>query len=94
MRTVLKMNGYPKKFIDKAMETRQHVREKTDYKSSVSLPYIGSASDKIERILKKLVFSYTILVKTSCFDLSAHIRIRLMNFRNLVCTAFQVNVVW
>ena len=53
LRSVLKMNGYPKKFIDNAMKTRQHVREKTEYQSSVSLPYIGSASHKIERILKK-----------------------------------------
>ena len=38
--------------MDTAMKTRQHVREKTEYHSSVSLPYIGSASHKIERILK------------------------------------------
>ena len=50
LRSVLKMNGYPKKFIDYAMKT-QHVREKTEYQSSVSLPYIGSDSHKIERIL-------------------------------------------
>ena len=36
-----------------AMKTRQHVREKTEYQSSVSLPYIGLASHKIERILKE-----------------------------------------
>ena len=53
LRSVLKMNGYPKKFTDNAMKTRQHVREKTEYQSSVSLPYIGSASHKIERILKE-----------------------------------------
>ena len=53
LRSVLKMNGYPKKFIDNAMKTRQQVREKTEYQSSVSLPYIGSASHKIERILKE-----------------------------------------
>ena len=53
LRSVLKMNGYPKKFIDNARKTRQHVREKTEYQSSVSLPYIGSASHKIERILKE-----------------------------------------
>ena len=41
------------KFIDNAMKTRQQVREKTEYQSSVSLPYIGSASHKIERILKE-----------------------------------------
>ena len=35
------------------MKTRQQVREKTEYQSSVSLPYIGSASHKIERILKE-----------------------------------------
>ena len=48
------MNGYPKKCIDTAMKTRQHVREKTEYQSSVSLPYIGSASHKIEKILKEV----------------------------------------
>ena len=53
LRSVLKMNGYPKKFIDNAMKTLQHVREKTEYQSSVSLPYIGSASHKFERILKE-----------------------------------------
>ena len=53
LRSGLKMNGYPKKFIDNAMKTRQHVREKTKYPSSVSLPYIGSVSHKIERILKE-----------------------------------------
>ena len=53
LRSVLKMNGYPKKFIDNAMKTRQQVRKKTKYQSSVSLPYIGSASHKIERILKE-----------------------------------------
>ena len=52
LRSVLKMNGYPKKFIDNAMKTRQHVREKIEYQSSVSLPYIA-ASHKIERILKE-----------------------------------------
>ena len=35
------------------MKTRQHVQEKTKYRSSVSLPYIGSASHKIKRILKE-----------------------------------------
>ena len=53
LRCVLKMNGYPKKFIDNAMKTRQQVRKKTEYQSSVSLPYIGAAAHKIERILKK-----------------------------------------
>ena len=43
----------PKKFIDNAMKTRQQAREKTEYQSFVSLPYIGSASHKIERILKE-----------------------------------------
>ena len=47
------MNGYPKKFIDNAMKTRQHVREKTEYQSTVSLPHIGLASHKIERILNE-----------------------------------------
>ena len=53
LRSVLKMNGYPKKFIDNAMITQQHVREKPEYQSSVSLPYNASASHKIERILKE-----------------------------------------
>ena len=35
------------------MKTQQHVREKTEYQSSVRLPYIGSASHKIEEILKE-----------------------------------------
>ena len=35
LRSVLKMNGYPMKFIDNAMKTRQHVREKTEYQSTV-----------------------------------------------------------
>ena len=35
------------------MKTRQQVREKTEYQSYVSLPYIGSASHKIEKILKE-----------------------------------------
>ena len=47
------MNCYPKTFIHNAMKTRQHVREKIEYQSSVSLPYIGSASHKIERILRE-----------------------------------------
>ena len=53
LRSVLKMNGYPNKFIDKAMKTRHYVGEKTEYQSSVSLPYMGSASHKIEKILKE-----------------------------------------
>ena len=53
LRSVLKMDGYPKKFIDNAMKTRQQVREKTENQFSVSLPYIGAASHKIERILKE-----------------------------------------
>ena len=44
LRSVQKMNGYAKKFIDNAMKTRQHVREKTKYQSSVSLPYSGSVN--------------------------------------------------
>ena len=54
LKSVLKMNGYPKKFIDNAMKTQQNIWETTEYQSSVSLPYIGSASHKIERILKEL----------------------------------------
>ena len=37
LRSVLKMNGYPNKFIDNAIKTRQHVREKTEYQSSVRI---------------------------------------------------------
>ena len=37
-----------------AMKTPRSVRENTEYQSSVSLPYIGSASHKIERILKEV----------------------------------------
>ena len=47
------LNGYPKKFTENAMKTQQYIREKTEYRSSVSLPYIGSASHKAERILKE-----------------------------------------
>ena len=53
LRSVLNMNCYRKKFIDNAIKTPQHVREKTEYQPSVSVPYIGSASHKIERILKE-----------------------------------------
>ena len=35
------------------MKTQQHIWEKTEYQSSVSLLYVGSASHKIERILKE-----------------------------------------
>ena len=94
LRSVLKMNGYPKNFIDNAMKTRQQVREKTEYQFSVSLSYIGSASHKIERILKEAGIQLYHSSENKCFDLSAHIRIPLMNFRNPVCTAFHVNVVW
>ena len=97
LRNFLKVNGYPKKFIDNAMKTRQQVREKTEYQSSVSLPYIGSASHKIERILKEAGIQLYHSSKNKLFRFlctaSAH-RIALMNIRNPVCTAFHVNVVW
>ena len=50
------MNGYPTKFIHNAMKTPRSVREKTEYQSSVSIYHIliGSASHKIERILKEV----------------------------------------
>ncbi len=48
------MNGYPRQFIDKAMEMPQRVQQKTEYQSSVCLPYVGPASHKIERILKEV----------------------------------------
>ena len=54
LRSVLKMNGYPKKFMYNATITRQDIREKTEYQSLASLPYIGSVSHKIEGILKEV----------------------------------------
>ncbi len=54
LRNVLKLNGYPRHFIDKAMKMPQRVQQKTEYQSSVCLPYIGPASHKIERILKEV----------------------------------------
>ena len=42
MKESLKVNGYPTKSIDNAMKTQQHIREKTEYQSSVSLPYMFS----------------------------------------------------
>jgi hypothetical protein len=45
------MNGYARHFIDNAMKTTQSMHQKIEYQSSVCLPYIGSASHKIERIL-------------------------------------------
>ena len=53
-RNVLKLNGYPRQFIDKAMKMPQRVQQKTEYQSSVCLSYIGPASHKIERILKEV----------------------------------------
>jgi hypothetical protein len=52
LRNVLKMNGYTRHFTDNAMKTPQSIHQKIEYKSSVSLPYIGPASHKIERILR------------------------------------------
>jgi hypothetical protein len=51
LRNVLKMNGYPQHFIDNAMKTPQNIQQKIGYQSSVSLPCIGPASHKMERIL-------------------------------------------
>ena len=87
MRSVLKMNGYPKKFIDNAMKTRQHVRKKTEYQSAVSLSYTGSASHKIERILKE---GGTQIYHSSEYKLFRSLCTHIMNFRNPVCTAFHV----
>ena len=53
LRNVLKLNGYPRQFVDKAMKMPQRVQQKTEYQSSVCLPYVGPASHKIERILKE-----------------------------------------
>ena len=91
------MNGYPKKFTDNAMKTPQTVREKTEYQSSVSLPYIGSTSHKVERILKKVGIQEYHSSENKLFrSLCTHKDrvLELMNFRNVVCTAFLVNVVW
>jgi hypothetical protein len=54
LRNVLKMNGYPRHFIDNAMpmKTPQSIQQKIEYQSSVCLLYIGPASHKIERILR------------------------------------------
>ena len=62
LRSVSKMNAYPNKFIT------QHVRKKTEYQSSVSLPYIGFASHKIERILKEtgIFFINSIFLISNC----------------------------
>ena len=53
----------------------------------------GSASHNIDRILKKLAYKDTILGKTNCLDLFAHIRIALTNLGHLVCTTSHMNVV-
>ena len=74
------MNGYPTKFIDNAVFCQFTI--------------YGPYHTKSKGFLKKSAHRYTILVKKNCFDLFAHIRIALMNFRNLMCTAFLVNVVW
>ena len=52
LRNVLKMNGYPRHFIDNAMKTPQSTQQKIEYQSSVCLLYIGPASQKIEIILR------------------------------------------
>ncbi len=46
---VLKLNGYPRQFIDKAMKMPQRVQQKTEYQSSVCLPYIGPDREDFER---------------------------------------------
>ena len=71
LRNVLKMNGYPRHFIDNAMKTPQSIHQKIEYQSSVCLPYIGPASHKIERILRN---EAGIKVKTNCFELFAHMK--------------------
>jgi hypothetical protein len=74
LRNVLKMNGYPRHFTDNAMQPPQSVQQKIEYQYSVSLPYIGPASHKIERILKKKAGIKVYHSKTNCFELFAHIR--------------------
>ena len=89
------MNGYPKKFIDNAVKTRQHVREKTEYQSSVSLPYIGSASHKIERILKEAGIQLYHSSENKLFRSLCTHKDSVNEFQKpAVCTAFHVNVVW
>ena len=68
---VQKLNGYPRKFIDKAMKMPQRVQQKAEYQSTVYLPYIGPASHKIERILKEVgvqVYSS----QNKLFEISLH----------------------
>ena len=88
------MNGYPKKFIDNAMKTRQQVREKTEYQSSVSLSYIGSASHKIERILKEAGIQLYHSSENKLFRSLCTHKDSVNEFQKPVCTAFHVNVVW
>ena len=40
LRNVLKFNGYPRQFIDKAMKMPQRVQQKTEYQSSIGLSTI------------------------------------------------------
>ena len=94
LRSVLKMNGHPKKFIDNAMKTRQQVREKTEYQSSVSLSYIGSASHKIERILKEAGIQLYHSSENKLFRSLCTHKDSVNEFQKPVCTAFHVNVVW
>ena len=91
LRNVLKLNGYPRQFIDKAMKMPQRVQQKTEYQSLVCLPYIGPASHKIERILKEVGVQVYYSSQNKLFrSLCTHKDSR----RNLVCTVFLVNVVW
>ena len=61
------------------MKTPRSVHEKTNYQSCVSLPYIGLASHKIERILKEVGVQVYHSSEVNCFDLFAHIRIKINN---------------
>ena len=53
LRNVLSINGFPRHLIENAMKTPKRRTQENEYHSYVCLPYIGPASHKIERILKK-----------------------------------------
>ena len=95
LRNVLKMNGYPRHFIDNAMKTPQSIHQKIEYQSSVCLPYIGLASHKIERILRNEAgikvyhSSENKLFRALCTHKDS-----VNESQKPVFTAFLVNVVW
>ena len=94
LRSVLKMNGYPKKFIDSPMKTRQHIQKKSEYQSSVKSLYISSASHKIERILKGAGIRLYHFSEDKLFKYLCTHKDRVNELQKPGCTAFHVNVVW